>query len=135
MQLYSLPTVDNGATGAADLAPDGIVPHEGGGGSGDMPSLEQDAPPRADGACSEAHLDGSPSVDTNDADPPSIPDDITRLEFVPPVVFEQLKIEQGGKVLEAIVDLGNKPAPYIGPCLLCHMVKHCDWTIVQSEMS
>jgi hypothetical protein len=88
-----------------------------------------------DGACSEAHLDGSPSVDTNDADPPSILDDITRLEFVPPVVFEQLKIEQGGKVLEAIVDLGKKPAPYIGPCLLRHLVKHCDWTIVQSEMS
>jgi hypothetical protein len=153
LQLDGLPTIDNGAIGAADPAPDGIVPHEGCGGSGDLPSIEQDAPPRAngesseahldgsplvdtdaaDGESSEAHLDGSPSLDTDVADPPSIPDDIKRLESVPPIVFEQLKIEQGGKVLEAIVDLGNKTSPYIIACLLHHVLKYCDWTIVQSE--
>jgi hypothetical protein len=135
LQLDGLPTGDNGATGATDPAPDGIVPHEGGGGSGDLPSIEEDAPSGADGESSEAHLDSSPSVDTDAADPPSIPDDITRLESVPPVVFEQLNIEQGGKVLEAIVDLGNKQTPYIVACLLRHVLKHCDWTNVQSEKS
>jgi hypothetical protein len=135
LQLDGLPTVDNGATSDVDPAPDGIGPHEGGCGSGDLPSIEQDAPPGGDGESSEAHLDGSPSVDTDAADPPSIPDDIKRLESIPPVVFEQLKIEQGGKVLEAIIDLGNKPAHYIVACLLLHVLKHYNWTIVQSEKS
>jgi hypothetical protein len=84
------------------------VPHEGGGRSGDLPPIEQDAPPGDDDESSEAHLDGSPlvdtdaadgesseahiycspSVDTDVVDPPSIPDDITKLESVPPVVFD-----------------------------------------------
>jgi hypothetical protein len=58
LQLDGLPKVDNGATGVADPAPGGVVPHEGGGGSSDLPSVEQDAPPGADGESSKVHLDG-----------------------------------------------------------------------------